>query len=78
MWQCSACKKNFHELCAGYEEGSLADDLHLQGRSEGVTLHVQVYCDRCLDDLEFEPSDVSRRVVEIVAGGLKKGLNGII
>jgi hypothetical protein len=65
VWSCSECKKEFHELCAGYEEGQLRDNVPLEGRSAGVVLRVRSYCGVCLNALGKKPSEIARTVAEI-------------
>jgi hypothetical protein len=66
VWQCSGCdEKYFHEMCAGYEDGTVCPDISVGD----VELETLVYCKDCLEDKELSVDDVALGIAEVKAVG---------
>ena len=68
LWNCSNCSISFHELCAGYADGTVCHDIVLQ-KSQDVELETLAYCRACLEKLNLTVDDVQKGIMEAKAIG---------
>jgi hypothetical protein len=61
LWDCSLCKKAFHESCAGYDEGTIVDDFQVPKQ----LLHVRRYCEACLEKFDLTHEQVVEGIAEL-------------
>ena len=67
VWQCSGCGEQFfHEMCAGYDDGTVCSDISVPG---DVELETVVYCKDCLEEKELSVDDVALGIAEVKSVG---------
>jgi hypothetical protein len=67
LWQCSGCGVVFfHEMCVGYNDGTICADIILPN---GIELETLVYCKDCLIGRDLTVDDVAKAIGEVKSIG---------
>jgi hypothetical protein len=67
LWQCSGCDVAFfHEMCVGYDDGTICADIVLPN---GIELETLVYCKDCLIGRDLTVDDVAKAISEVKSIG---------
>lgn len=66
LWQCYDCGRFFHEMCMGYNDGTICADIELPN---GNVLETLAYCQDCLIAIGNTVDDVAISIEEVKAVG---------